>query len=137
MPQGELQCNNVTIGKMVILGGVFSDPGRTVQISKNGVEELSYLKFEQHEEADSSLLFVHINYFVTKHRYQRVIVQVTDTTNSNLSHLLQLCYPVWIENICDEHVFQSIWYLFNKSKNQVFKNVMMNCHDRLLLAECG
>ena len=76
-----------------VLGGVFNKLGRTVQISKNGVEELSYLKCEHDEEVDSSL-FAHINYFVTECEYERVIVQATDTNNSILARYYSCTIPV-------------------------------------------
>ena len=79
--------------KKVIFGGVFSNPGRTVQISKNRLEELSDLKSEQHEEADSSR-FRHINYFVTELGYNRVIVQATDIDNIILAMHYSCRIPV-------------------------------------------
>ena len=64
-----------------------------LQINKNGVEELSDLKCEQHEEADSSV-FTHINYFAPELVYQRVIVQATDTDTIILGMYYSCIIPV-------------------------------------------
>ena len=62
----------------LILGGIFSDPGRTVLLSADSKAELPELSCEKHEEADTRM-FAHIAYSVRYQHHKRAIVVATDT----------------------------------------------------------
>ena len=65
-------------GFMLILGGVFRDPGCTVQLSVDRAFELPELSCEKHEEADTGM-FAHMVYSIKHHHHRRALIVASDT----------------------------------------------------------
>jgi len=59
----EAQNKSLPVGRTLILGGLFRDPGRTVMLSADCHIEVPELSCEKHEEADTTI-FAHLAYSV-------------------------------------------------------------------------
>ena len=71
------QYTSLPAGCILILCGLFRDPGRTVLLSADCPVELPELSCEKHEEADTSM-FAHIAYSAQHLHNKRSVAVATD-----------------------------------------------------------
>jgi len=65
-------------GFQLIVGGLASDPGKTLLLTAAGSSQIPHLSCTDHEEADTRI-FARISYCVNQYGYQRAVIQATDT----------------------------------------------------------
>lgn len=73
-----LLSTSLPAGCALILGGIFSDPGRTVLLSAECQVEVPELSCEKHEQADIRM-FAHTAYSVQHLHHKQAVVVATDT----------------------------------------------------------
>ena len=86
----------------LILGGVFHDSGRTVQLSVDRAFELSELSCGKHEEAETRI-FAHMAYSIKQHHHRRALIVANDTdiTMMSLYFITQLddLHELWVKKM--------------------------------------
>ena len=83
----------------IVVGGMFEDAGKTVELKNSGTTEIRELACTDHEEADTRLM-AHLAY-CSENGFERAIVQATDTDICVLclyhGHSLEGVTEVWVE----------------------------------------
>lgn len=102
---GESWLNNharIPANCMMILGGLFRDPGKTVQLTTTEATQLDEISCQIHEEADTRM-FAHIAYSVQHMGYKRIVVQATDTDVVIMCIYYSTCIPdleeLWVQKM--------------------------------------